>query len=354
MDRVRVEGIGVTPFTLVRLKLRDRRQGTKPLLTWCFQRHLECILYSRDDSAGSSGAIWKLLQQTGLGRTSFFVNKSCVTSNQVTPAEFAAIMTVFKHSLPYAEPSSINRCRGFTLIPIASAAALARTYGRSPSSLALLRSLGQVVPEAWVQQEQQEVNDRAGEVDLVLNEEIESAGFEAEEQSFASELVTNMGTFETCEEDEGKMRNYALSPVPQQLSRELQSFIAYRTSTFQAKRSGAAVVSISAESDTKSLCMQPLKPPHAACVQRCRTSCFGLCGRLRFYGWLKRTDRVPEACDLKILLLARADLADFAQDYATFLRETHELRFSSCANYMNGTPCGASHNWCATLCLWSR
>ena len=48
-------------------------------------------------------------------------------------------------------------------------------------------------------------------------------------------------------EDETKMKNYTLSPIPSMLAGELKCFIEYRTSTFMAKRSGGAVVSLSAE-----------------------------------------------------------------------------------------------------------
>ena len=106
------------------------------------------------------------------------------------------------------------------------------------------------------------------------------------------------------------MTQYTLSPVPSLLTRELDTFIAYRTSTFQAKRAGGAVVSLSAESDKKSL--------------------------LRFFGWMKRADRVPEGAFLDMSLLLRADLADSVQDFVTFLRDRQALRFSSIANYLSG------------------
>ena len=186
---------GRAGFTLLRLKLRDRRQGARPLLHWVFQRHLEAILYGRDDSSGSSGAIWKLLSQTGLGRTSFLINKAAVTLNQVSQAEYTAMLSAFKLSLPYADPTTINRTHSFTIVPVATAAALARTFGRAPESLALLGALSQPIPEAWVLHQQQEANEQRGEVDLLLSEEMEDAGFEAEEVGFADELTT-MAAFE--------------------------------------------------------------------------------------------------------------------------------------------------------------
>ena len=40
IDRIRIQPVGEQGFTLLRLKLRDRRQGSSPLLSWVFQRHL--------------------------------------------------------------------------------------------------------------------------------------------------------------------------------------------------------------------------------------------------------------------------------------------------------------------------
>ena len=308
IDRVRVQPPGQTSFTLLRLQLRDRRQAGRPLFQWVFQRHLEVILYARDDSSGSSGAIYKLLSQTGLGRSSFNVNKAAVTAGLITQAEFDTLLTAFKASLPYADPMTINRTRSFTIVPAATAAAVARNFGRSPAAHSLLQALGAQVPEAWDLQDQRDQNERVGEVDLLLNDEIESAGFEAEERTFASELTT-MPTFEAVEEDDGRMTHFILSPVPSVLARELEAFIAYRTSTFMAKRAGGAVMSISAEADKKHI--------------------------LRFMGWLIRTDRVAPA-QLQVSLLLGPELASWGQEYATFLRDQQDLRFSSVANYLNG------------------
>ena len=42
--------------------------------------------------------------------------------------------------------------------------------GDAPASMAWLRALSQPVPQAWEFCEEQEVNDAAGQVDLLLNE----------------------------------------------------------------------------------------------------------------------------------------------------------------------------------------
>jgi hypothetical protein len=293
------------------------------VLHWVFQRHVECILYDRGDTNASSGAIWKLLSGTGLGRTSFHVKKSAVGLGQVNQAEFDALLSAFKDSLPYADPSSINRTRSFTLIPIATAAALCRSFGRAPSSLALLRTLGQPVPEAWELMDERDQNAQRGEHDLLLDDQVDEAGYEAEEVPFATELTT-MQVFESVQEDEGKMTQYMLSPVPPALKSQLAIFIEYRTSVFQAKRAGGAVVSLSAEADKKHL--------------------------LRFIGWMQKVGRVPPGAFLDLSLLIRPDLAEHVEGYVTFLHQQQGLRFSTpassrCCAHSTPGPGGRFRNW---------
>ena len=47
---------------------------------------------------------------------------------------------------------------------------------------AWLRSLSQPIPQAWELRDQQEANDDAGHMDLALNEQLDDAGFEAEDE----------------------------------------------------------------------------------------------------------------------------------------------------------------------------
>ena len=174
------------------------------------------------------------------------------------------------------DPSTINRTHSCTLIPVTSAAALCRMFGRSAESVAILQALAQPIPETWQLLDQQEANAAAGEVDLLLDEEIDDgAGFEAEDQSFAHEL-TGMQAFEPIADDESRIAQYALKPIPPVLSRELQTYLEYRTSVFQAKRASGAILSVSAEQDKRQL--------------------------LRFYGWMRHADREPDGTSLHLAL----------------------------------------------------
>jgi hypothetical protein len=64
------------------------------------------------------------------------------------------------------DPSSLGRIRNCSIIPIAAAATIVRTFGCSGVAMAWLRAFNQPVPQAWGLMEQQEANEAAGEVDL--------------------------------------------------------------------------------------------------------------------------------------------------------------------------------------------
>ena len=122
IERFRVEhGSG---FTMSVVSLIDRRAAGNRVVRFVYQRHLEAVLYGR--SEGSSGPIWKLLNQTGMSTTTLAVSKQSVTAGTITEAEYNALMTEFKTSLPadVVDPSSLGRIRNCTILPIAAAAEL--------------------------------------------------------------------------------------------------------------------------------------------------------------------------------------------------------------------------------------
>ena len=80
IDHIRIE---CRDFTMPRLQLKDRRSTSAPLLLFVYQRHLERVLYNRSEG-GSTGAIWKLLNASGLGRTALQVNSAAVDMGEVT------------------------------------------------------------------------------------------------------------------------------------------------------------------------------------------------------------------------------------------------------------------------------
>ena len=118
-------------FSLPRIRLRERRAaGARPLY-WVMQRHLECVLYNRASDGGSSGAVWKLLNQSGLGSTALQVNAAAMKAGYVLQEEYDMVINLFKQSTLGLDPCSIGRIRSVTLLPMATAASIARVFGRS-------------------------------------------------------------------------------------------------------------------------------------------------------------------------------------------------------------------------------
>jgi hypothetical protein len=299
-------------FCPLRLQLRDRRAAGHPQLHWVFQRHLEATLYGRGADGGSSGAIWKILNSTGLGSTALQVNGAAIQLGQVTQAEYDQLLSQFKLCTAGLDPSSIGRIRSFTIVPVTTAAAVARAFGRSATSMSFLRALAQPVPQAWELQEESEANEANREVDLLLQEKLEGAqDVEVEEvESFEQELQS-MVRFTASAEEEGRMTAYAITNPCAMLTSQLKQYVATRTSVFDARRSGSAVVSATVEGDTQSV--------------------------LRFFGYLQRTHRVPEGSWLYLsAFMVRSDLGDLVQTYAEWLRANQGLRYGSIANYLNG------------------
>ena len=196
------------------------------MVRFVFQRHLESVLYGRAE--GSSGPIWKLLNATGMGATALQVSKVSVTQELLTQPEFEQLMALFKQHLPsdVVDPSSLGRIRVCTLLPLATASALARAYGRSGAATAFLTAFSQPVPESWQLLDQQAANHAAGEDDLALNEQLDDMNWEAEEMTFAQEL-TSMPSFQAVVDDEQRMSTYILRPqlISSVLKSELNAYL---------------------------------------------------------------------------------------------------------------------------------
>ena len=118
-----------------------------------------------------------------------------------------------------------------------------------------------------------------------------------------------MAVFEPSNEDEAKMTNCVLERPSSILLKELDAYIVYRTQTFSARRTGGAVVSCTSEGDKKSL--------------------------LRFFGWIHRSNRVPDDAFLYLSLLARPDVGTLIEAYARWLQTDQRLLHSTLANYLN-------------------
>jgi integrase len=309
ITQFRVDVEGGDGLTFPCITLLNRRGGGAPVrLRWVFQRSLEILLFHRTDG-GSTGAIWKALNNSGLQSTSLLCCRKAVNEHHLLDAELQQIMETFKASLPagMCDPSALGRIRSCTLLPLATAAAVCRQHGRSPASMAFLRAFSQQVPTGWELQEEAEEDAANGVYDYVLHDKLDDHGFEAEDLSIAQEL-TQVTEFVDLAEDETKLRSYALTPTAN-LKRQLAAFVSHRTATFAARRSGGAIQSASAEANCTAL--------------------------LRFFGWMHRLKQVPADAMLDIGFFARPDLGTKAEQWAGWLQQSQRIRFTSICNYLS-------------------
>ena len=109
-------------FSMPRVRLRRRPAGSRAkavMVSWVYQRHLEMLLFHRFEG-GTSGAVHKLLQRTGLGSSAFHVTRQSADDGEVTEGEFAALLDVFKRAHPTADLDALSRVRSVTLVPVAT------------------------------------------------------------------------------------------------------------------------------------------------------------------------------------------------------------------------------------------
>lgn len=112
----------------------------------------------------------------------------------------------------------------------------------------LLEPLGEEAPQEWQMLDQQAANTTAGEVDLVLDEQIEQldpAEWELAEVALDQEIADEQALWETPEEPEIP-KQYALQPQ-RTLKLELEKFKAHRLKAYNVQRDGMAVEPITAD-----------------------------------------------------------------------------------------------------------
>ena len=163
--------------------------------------------------------------------------------------------------------------------------------------------------QIWEMEAQAEADAANNQADLVLLDAIDEHGYEAEDVTFAEEL-TQEAPFTPTAEDETKLKQYSLTPVPSVLKSEMSMYVRHRCTTFAAKRSGAAVVSATAEHDTQSL--------------------------LKFYGWMARFGTVPQGALLHLSLLGMRQVGELAQQFCEWLVSNQQVRYTTVSNYLSG------------------
>ena len=125
-----------------------------------------------------------LLGRCSLAQVPLVLKAKSVVDGLVTRGEYDEIIKLLCESLPL---ESQGRTRCATLIATNHAITLAGKLGRSDKTVAFMRSLSQPLPRAWELAEEKEALAANGEVDLLVDEELEE--LEEEEAHFAAELV---------------------------------------------------------------------------------------------------------------------------------------------------------------------
>jgi hypothetical protein len=126
------------------VQLVDRRR--EPLgdaQEWAFQRDVEAVLYG-NGYAQTTGAVYRLLQRSGVVRDSLALKKACVQQGTVTQDEFDCLR------------GHMGDVRSFTLIPLVALRTALSVFGCDERSEALVAALGMDRPADWPEAEAEE------------------------------------------------------------------------------------------------------------------------------------------------------------------------------------------------------
>ena len=108
------------------VELVDRRADAphEPRL-WAFQRQVEAVLYG-NGYAQQTGAVYRLLQRSGVGRQALALKKACIQQGLVTQHEFDSMQEY------------LGDVRSFTLIPLTALETALSAFGYDERSQALV------------------------------------------------------------------------------------------------------------------------------------------------------------------------------------------------------------------------
>jgi hypothetical protein len=239
-----------------------------------------------------------LLRRLSMGDSVLVAEKHSVTTELLTQDENTACLDAYRPLAPVEGRARVKRA---SLIPLSIAVASIQAHGRTPSTIALLKALGET-PLLWSKLEEQEANRKEYEIDLVLDDEIRE--MEGECDVHMSVELESMVSFQKVAVDEEKAESWTLKSIPISLERELASYKAYRSAPLNRHRDGGEIMEITIAGDR---------------------SC-----ALRLLGFLQTTKGVRPA----LSVFGDADMGAFAEAYMNACKEKG-LRWSSLANYVN-------------------
>ena len=229
-------------------------------------------------------------------------------------------------------------------VPLPVAVSCAKSYGRSPQAIALLECFSAPLPRQWELLAEQEGNAAAGEVSLLLEDEL--AAEEEVEAPLAAELhYTHVAYVETAEE-QATVARYKLDRVPPALEAQLQQYKDWRLQPLNFQRAGNAVVDTTAyaprgtPSNRLFFCVPCRALPHAlpCATVRCTPLTVETAWRrasdtataLRFLAYAKEAHGASP--NLKVL--GTAALPTIVQAWLEQMVE-RGLMWSSLSNYVN-------------------
>eukprot|EP00966_Prymnesium_polylepis_P306529 7083167-Prymnesium_polylepis.4 len=204
------------------ITLLDRR-GRPKKRPFLLVRSLELILWGPNDSTrhtlsplcaffhlllsphtGSTGAFMSLLRRLSMGDSVLVAEKHSITTELLTEEENAACLDAYRPLAPVEGRARVKRA---SLIPLSIAVAAVQAHGRTPSTSALLKGLGET-PLLWSKWEEQEANRKEYECDLVLDDEIRE--MEGECDVHMAVELESMVSFQKVAVDEEKAESWTL------------------------------------------------------------------------------------------------------------------------------------------------
>ena len=294
-------GVDVSVINLI-----DRRDSASTeMQEWAFQREVEASLYGNGDSQ-QTGAVYRLLQRSGVGGRALPLKKACIHQGLVTKDEFDWL---YNH---------MRRARSFTLIPLDALRESLSTFGRHERSEALVAALGMVRPDGWDEEEEEAANETEEEAEgdeeddgddgdgasIAPTEVMEER--EDDIDSGANSAPPSGPSPQAASEPSTKRRHVdakGSNDVPPSLVKEFEAFDTFRSMPLNLNRDGVSVTPATRESDKARI--------------------------LRFLTWLNSTFTFKTHPTLTIF--AHSKIGVTAQRYIKELVEDHGRKYSYAA-----------------------
>ena len=203
-------------------------------------------------------------------------------------------------------PESRGRVQKAAIVPLTVLQPALKQFGRTDATVAILLACGKL-DKQWRMAIEDEANAAEGLVDLELKDALETEEMdEKAAMDLGHELLTQPLPYDAEPEDEAKVANTALAPVPALVTQQLREYAAWRTDEFNASRTAVQVVDTTVESDSSTA--------------------------LRFLGYLKQTEGQTHP---SIKLFAHPNLGQWTERYLKWLKNDLGLKSSTLAVYCN-------------------